>query len=135
SAVLRRSRSVAAPVPRSANCDWSASSVPPSRVLLRRWWPPTARWPGRSAECSCAAPPQKSETRSRSAADPRHVLPDCEQLLAAFGVPIKPQLLFPLNIDAHSAIAGHILFVIPPEGAGVGIGGDVPEKRRYLFEI
>lgn len=69
------------------------------------------------------------------AADPRHFLPDWEQLLAAFGIPIKPQLLFPLNIDAHSAIAGHILFVIPPEGAGVGIGGDVPEKRRYLFEI
>jgi pyrimidine deaminase RibD-like protein len=69
------------------------------------------------------------------AVEPRNLLPEWERLLAAFGVRTKQQLLFPLNLDAHSAIAGHILFSVPPEGAGRGIAGDVPEKRQYLFEI
>jgi hypothetical protein len=58
-----------------------------------------------------------------------------EQLLAAFGIPTKPQLVFPMNLQGRSSIEGHILFPIKSEGAGRGIGGDVPEKRQYLFEI
>jgi hypothetical protein len=57
------------------------------------------------------------------------------RLLAAFGIRQKPQLLFPLNLAGHSAIEGHILVPIRPDGQGRGVGGDVPEKRQYVFEF
>ena len=70
------------------------------------------------------------------ATDPCNLpLPEWTQLLAAFGIRSKPQLLFPLNLAPHSSVEGHIVFSIRPDGAGRGIGGDVPEKRQYLFEF
>lgn len=57
------------------------------------------------------------------------------QLLTAFGITNKPQLQFPLNLQPRSAIEGHIVFSIRPDGAGRGVGGDVPGQRRYLFEF
>jgi pyrimidine deaminase RibD-like protein len=62
-------------------------------------------------------------------------LPEWPRLLAAFGIRQKPQLLFPLNLAGHSAIEGHILVPIRPDGQGRGVGGDVPAKRQYLFEF
>lgn len=57
------------------------------------------------------------------------------QLLTAFGIRNKPQLQFPLNLQPRSALEGHIVFSIRPDGAGRGVGGDVPDQRRYLFEF
>jgi hypothetical protein len=57
------------------------------------------------------------------------------QLLTAFGIANKPQLQFPLNLPPRSALEGHIVFSTRPDGAGKGIGGDVPDRRRYLFEF
>jgi hypothetical protein len=62
-------------------------------------------------------------------------LPEWAQLLTAFGITNKQQLSFPLNLPARSSVDGHIMFSIPPDGAGKGIGGDAPDKRRYLFEF
>ncbi len=57
------------------------------------------------------------------------------RLLTAFGIRNKPQLQFPLNLQPRSALEGHIVFSIRSDGAGRGIGGDVPDQRRYLFEF
>ena len=70
------------------------------------------------------------------AADPIN-LPVAEwtQLLAAFGIRQKTQLSFPLNLPGRSSAEGHIAFPVRWDGAGKGIAGDVPEKRRYSFEF
>jgi hypothetical protein len=73
---------------------------------------------------------------TRLATDPCNLpLREWTELLAGFGIRSKPQLLFPLNLAPHSSVEGHIAFSIRPDGAGRGIGGDVPEKRQYLFEF
>jgi hypothetical protein len=70
------------------------------------------------------------------AVDPYGVAyPDWPRLLAAFGIRHKPQLLFPLNLLGRSAVEGHILIPVRSDGQGRGVGGDVPEKRQYLFEF
>lgn len=70
------------------------------------------------------------------AVEPRNLtLPEWEQLLTAFGLRVKPQFLFPLNLQQGSSVEGHILFPIRSEVHGKGVGGDIPEKREYLFEI
>ena len=70
------------------------------------------------------------------AVDPFNMqLPEWAQLLTAFGIRQKAQLLFPLNLPGRSAIEGHILIPIRPDGQGRGVGGDVPEKRQCLFEF
>jgi hypothetical protein len=70
------------------------------------------------------------------AADPYSVhLPEWPRLLKAFGISQKTQLLFPLNLPDRSAIEGHILIPIRPDGQGKGVGGDVPQERQYLFEF
>jgi hypothetical protein len=70
------------------------------------------------------------------AADPMNLPPaEWTQLLAGFGIRDKPQLLFPLNLAGHSSAEGHMAFPVRPDGAGRGIGGDIPEKRHYSFEF
>jgi hypothetical protein len=70
------------------------------------------------------------------AADPTN-LPAAEwaQLLDAFGIRQKSQLSFPLNLPGHHSVEGHIAFPVRWDGAGRGIAGDVPERRRYSFEF
>jgi len=70
------------------------------------------------------------------AVDPYSVeLAEWLRLLAAFGIRQKPQLLFPLNLPERSSMEGHILILIRTDGQGRGVGGDLPEKRQYLFEF
>jgi hypothetical protein len=70
------------------------------------------------------------------AVDPHGIqLPEWPRLLTAFGIRQKPQLMFPLNLAGCSAIEGHNLFPIRPDGQGRGVGGDIPEKRQYFFEF
>lgn len=57
------------------------------------------------------------------------------RLLVAFGMTPKAQLLFPLNVPAQGSVEGHIVFAVDPNGAGTGVGGDVPEKREYRIRF
>src|ERR1017187_1413735 len=70
------------------------------------------------------------------AADPINLpIAEWTELLAAFGMRNKTQLLFPLNLSGRSSVEGHIAFQVRPNGAGRGVGGVAPEKRQYSFEF
>ena len=58
-----------------------------------------------------------------------------DHILERFDFRSKPLLSFPLTLAAGSSVEGHIAFPVPPDGAGKGIGGDVPEQRRYTLEF
>ena len=65
-------------------------------------------------------------------------------VLTAFGFTAKQQLLFPLNLNARSAVSGHIVFDIADVGMGVGtvateaIGGlrqDLEHEREREYKL
>jgi len=78
-------------------------------------------------------------------AQPREIeLPEWSEVLSAFGFTAKRQLLFPLNVDSHSSVSGHIVFDVRDVGHGVGseigesMGGirdDLEHERDREYQI
>ena len=69
------------------------------------------------------------------AADPCNLpLPEWIQLLAAFGMRNKPQLLFPLNLAGRSSVEGHIVSDSVRRGRKVS-GETSPTSVAIFFEF